>query len=60
MDDQVDDDFASFTLTEEKSQTYDIGKGKFVIVLKGIFLLFFHKLCVHVHVHRTTFERKFS
>ena len=29
-------------------------------VLKGIFLLFFHKLCVHSHVHRTTFERKFS
>ena len=29
-------------------------------VLKGIFLLFFHKLCMHIHVHRTTFERKFS
>ena len=29
-------------------------------VLKGIFLLFFHKLCVHIHVYRMTFERKFS
>ena len=25
---------------------------------KGIFLLFFHKLCIHMHVHKTTFERE--
>ena len=29
-------------------------------VLKGIFLLFLHNLCVHAHVHKTTFERNCS
>ena len=29
-------------------------------VLKGIFFLCLYKLCVHIHVHKTTFERNFS
>ena len=29
-------------------------------VLKGILLLFLHNLCVHAHVHKTTFERNCS
>ena len=29
-------------------------------VLMGIFLLSFHKLCVHLHVHKTTLERNYS
>ena len=28
--------------------------------LMGIFLLFFHELCVNLHVHKTTFERNYS
>ena len=28
--------------------------------LMGICLLFFHWLCVHLHVHKTTFERNYS
>ena len=28
-------------------------------VLKGILLLFFHKLFVHKHMRKTTFERKY-
>ena len=28
--------------------------------LMGIFLLSFHKLCVHLHVHKTTLERNYS
>ena len=29
-------------------------------VLMGIFLLSFYKLCVHLHVHKTTLERNYS
>ena len=29
-------------------------------VLMGSFLLSFHKLCVHLHVHKTTLERNYS
>ena len=29
-------------------------------VLIGIFLLFFHNLCLHLHVQKTTFERNYS
>lgn len=29
-------------------------------VLVGIFLLFFHKLRLHLHVHKTTLERNYS
>ena len=29
-------------------------------ILMGVFLLFFHKLCVHLQVHKTKFERNYS
>ena len=29
-------------------------------ILMGVFLLLFHKLCVHLHVHKTKFERNYS
>ena len=29
-------------------------------ILMGVFLLSFHKLCFHLHVHKTNFERNYS
>ena len=29
-------------------------------LLMGILLLFFHKLCIHVHERKTTFQRNYS